>query len=78
MQSASSPMVRGAPVVNRRNEIFHEARFHGEPLGFEVSEEADAVLREMAAVLCRVLAALLGVARQGTPGSVAFSWSLSR
>lgn len=58
-QMASS---RNTPVPKIRNDAIHEALFMKDPLGFAVSADPpnDQITDEMRALVCRLLAALLG------------------
>ncbi|HIC5589448.1 TPA: hypothetical protein ACW486_003632 [Salmonella enterica subsp. enterica serovar Infantis] len=51
-------------ITNIRNENFHEAMFHGQPLGFTTINNyqyGDDILQQMQALICRLLVAILGV-----------------
>ncbi|EBE9968886.1 hypothetical protein JMJ85_05730 [Salmonella enterica subsp. diarizonae] len=51
-------------ITTIRNDNFHEAIFYGQPLGFSSvnsGQYGDDILREMQALVCRLLAALLSV-----------------
>ena len=50
-----------ASLVNARNELVHEARWAGEPLGYAVSDEADGLISELEFFCSQNILALLGV-----------------
>lgn len=49
-----------APVVDLRNNLFHEALYEAQPVGFAIHVLTDNLILEMQALVCRFLVALLG------------------
>jgi hypothetical protein len=65
---------KASPIAELRNELLHEAKWAGEPIGYAcLSDEYPNILYELKNFNCRLIAALLGIS-----GSYVYSSSQTR